>query len=133
MRRGGGRSASILIALAGAALLLLNFPLLLVWDGEGTLFGLPMLPVMLFLIWAGLIAALIRVSEGRPRPPREAPPHILPETPPPHLPESRPPALREGPQRASNEGQPRVPHENPPRVPHDGQPRVPREDDGGGA
>lgn len=126
MRRGGGRSASILIALAGAALLLLNFPLLLVWDGEGTLFGLPMLPVMLFLIWAGLIAALIRVSEGRPRPPRETPPHILPETsPPPHLPESRPPALREGPQRASNEGQPRVAHENPPRVP--------REDDGGGA
>lgn len=64
MKRGGRRSASILIALAGAALLLLNFPLLMIWDGGGTLFGLPRLPMMLFLIWGTLIAALAWVGEA---------------------------------------------------------------------
>lgn len=68
MRRGGRRSASILIALAGAALLLLNFPLLMIWDGGGTLFGLPRLPMMLFLIWGALIAALAWVGEAPSRP-----------------------------------------------------------------
>lgn len=69
MRRGGRRGGSILVALAGAALLLLNFPLLLIWDRGGALFGLPVLPVALFLIWAGLIAALAWVSEARSRGP----------------------------------------------------------------
>lgn len=69
--RGRRRSAPILVALAGAALLLLNFPLLLIWDGGGTLFGLPRLPVMLYLIWGGLIAALAWVSEAPARAPRD--------------------------------------------------------------
>ena len=73
MRRAGRRSAAILVALAGAALLLLNFPLLLIWDRDGALFGLPMLPVTLFLIWAGLIAALAWFSETGARAPRDGP------------------------------------------------------------
>lgn len=73
MRRGGRRSASILVALAGMALLLLNFPLLLIWDRDGELFGLPVLPVVLFLIWAGLIAALAWVSESGTRARRDGP------------------------------------------------------------
>lgn len=79
MRRGGRRSGSILIALAGAGLLLLNFPLLLIWDRPGTILGLPRLPVLLFLIWAGLIAALAWVSEARTRPNRDSSLHTLPE------------------------------------------------------
>lgn len=65
-----GRSGQVLVALGVAGLLLFNFPLLLIWDqGEGTLFGLPSLPVALFVIWAALIAALAWVVErgGGPR------------------------------------------------------------------
>lgn len=78
MRRGGRRSNAILMALAAAGLLLLNFPLLLIWDRGGEVFGLPMLPVLLFLIWAGLIAALAWISESRPRNRRDSALHGLP-------------------------------------------------------
>ena len=73
MRRGGRRGASILVALAGVALLALNFPLMLIWDRGGALFGLPALPVALFLIWAGLIAALAWVSESGAHAPHDGP------------------------------------------------------------
>lgn len=52
-----------LLALFGAALLLLNFPLLLLWDHDATLWGLPLFPTALFLIWALLIVALAAVME----------------------------------------------------------------------
>jgi len=51
------------VALCALGALLWNFPLLIVWDRDATLFGLPVLPVALFAIWAGLIAALAWVSE----------------------------------------------------------------------
>jgi hypothetical protein len=35
------------------AALLFDFPLLRVWLSEGTVFGLPLLPVALFVAWAG--------------------------------------------------------------------------------
>lgn len=70
MRGAGRRRAQLLVALAGAAVLLFNFPLLLIWDRGQELFALPMLPVALFLIWAGLIAALALASETGPRSPR---------------------------------------------------------------
>ena len=79
MRPGGRRSAAILLALAGAALLLLNFPLLMIWDGGGTLFGLPRLPVMLFLIWVGLILALAWVGEAPSRAPGHRALHDRPD------------------------------------------------------
>ena len=40
----------------------------MVWDRPATLFGLPLLPVALFALWSGLVAALALVSErGRGR------------------------------------------------------------------
>ena len=44
-----------LLALFAAGTLLFNFPLLALWDRDATLFGLPLFPAALFLIWAGLI------------------------------------------------------------------------------
>ena len=47
-----------LLALFVAGALLLNFPLLALWDRETTLFGWPLFPAALFLLWAALIALL---------------------------------------------------------------------------
>ncbi len=49
-----------------AAVLLLNFPLILVWDRDVTVAGLPLLPVALFGIWAVLIALVALIGEARP-------------------------------------------------------------------
>ncbi len=56
---------AVLIALAALGTALWNFPLLMVWDRDATILGLPTLPVALFVIWAGLVAALAWVSERR--------------------------------------------------------------------
>jgi hypothetical protein len=61
-RRPGPRTQA-LVALCGAALVLFNFPMLVIWDRDATVFGLPLLPVALFGIWAGLIALLAWASE----------------------------------------------------------------------
>ena len=63
MKGGRGPRTQVLVALCAAGLALMNFPLLIVWDQPVTVFGLPLLPKALFLIWAGLIAALARASE----------------------------------------------------------------------
>lgn len=47
-----------LIALFAAALLLFNFPLLALWDRDATLFGLPLFPAALFVIWGALIGLI---------------------------------------------------------------------------
>ncbi len=47
-----------LLALFVAGALLFNFPLLRLWLGSGLWYGLPRLPVALFLAWVGLIALL---------------------------------------------------------------------------
>lgn len=47
-----------LLALFTAGLLLLNFPLLALWDREVLVAGLPLFPLALFVIWGALIAAL---------------------------------------------------------------------------
>ncbi len=52
-----------LLALFVAGWLLFNFPLLALWDHDATLWGLPLFPVALFVLWAGLIAALAWVVE----------------------------------------------------------------------
>jgi hypothetical protein len=54
-----------LLALFFAGALLFNFPLLRLWLGSGLWFGLPRLPVALFLAWAGLIALLAWWLERR--------------------------------------------------------------------
>lgn len=52
-----------LLALFALALLLLNFPLLALWDRDVLLWGLPLFPVALFIIWGLLIAALAGLME----------------------------------------------------------------------
>jgi hypothetical protein len=42
-----------LLALFGAGWLLFDFPLLKVWLTDTTVLGLPLLPVALFVAWAG--------------------------------------------------------------------------------
>jgi hypothetical protein len=54
-----------LIALAVAGAVMLNFPLLTLWDVDATILGLPLLPVALFTSWAVLIACaawIVRVK-----------------------------------------------------------------------
>jgi hypothetical protein len=71
-RSQGGRGpareprSQLLLALWGAGLVLFNFPMLIVWDSDMTVLGLPLLPVALFGIWAALIGVLAWASE-RPR------------------------------------------------------------------
>ena len=55
-----------LVALFAAALALLNFPLLVLWDHDARVLGLPLFPAALFLIWALLIAVLAWVVERGP-------------------------------------------------------------------
>jgi hypothetical protein len=52
-----------LIGLFALALLLFNFPLLALWDRDATVFGLPLFPTALFVLWALLIAALAWLME----------------------------------------------------------------------
>jgi len=56
-----------LVALCIAAALLLNFPLLALWDAKATLFGLPLMPLALFVGWAlviGLAAWIVEAEDG---------------------------------------------------------------------
>ena len=52
-----------LIGLWALALVLLNFPLLALWNRDALLFGIPLFPAALFLVWALLIAALAWLME----------------------------------------------------------------------
>ncbi len=56
-----GRQRSL--ALFAAAALAFNFPLLALWDGSLRVAGLPLFPLALFLLWAGVIAALAWLTE----------------------------------------------------------------------
>jgi hypothetical protein len=53
-----------LVALFAAGWLLLNFPLLTLWDHGLSLFGLPLLPTALFAGWAALIGATAWLCES---------------------------------------------------------------------
>lgn len=69
--RGGLPHTRLSFGLWAVAALLFNFPLILIWDRDVTVAGLPLLPVALFGIWALLIVLLALVAERRParRPP----------------------------------------------------------------
>ena len=58
-----GLAAQRLVALFFAAVALFNFPLLALWDHDAWVFGVPLFPLALFVIWALLIAALAWVVE----------------------------------------------------------------------
>jgi hypothetical protein len=55
-----------LVALFVAGWMLLNFPLLALWDRDATVWGLPLFPTALFVLWGLLIAALGWISERMP-------------------------------------------------------------------
>lgn len=51
------------LALFAAAVLLFNFPLLALWSRPVQVFGLPLFPLALFVLWALVIAAVAWLSE----------------------------------------------------------------------
>lgn len=51
-------TAQRLTALFAAGWLVLNFPLLGLWDVVASFWGIPVLPLALFGLWAALIAAI---------------------------------------------------------------------------
>lgn len=53
-----------LLALFALAVLLLNFPLLALWDREVLVLGVPLFPAALFALWVLLIAALAWLMEA---------------------------------------------------------------------
>ena len=56
-----------LLALFAAGWLLLNFPLLTLWDRDIVVAGLPLLPLAVFAGWAILIFAAAWVAEAGPQ------------------------------------------------------------------
>lgn len=61
-----GLTAQRLLALFAAGWALLNFPLLALWDRDVLLFGLPLFPLALLLLWAVLIGLLGWLVEHAP-------------------------------------------------------------------
>jgi hypothetical protein len=59
-----GLRSQRLLALFALGWLLLNFPLLTLWDRDIRIAGLPLLPLALFAGWAALIAATAWVTES---------------------------------------------------------------------
>jgi hypothetical protein len=53
-----------LLALCGLGWLLLNFPLLTLWDRGVLVAGLPLLPLALFVGWAALIGTAAWICEA---------------------------------------------------------------------
>ncbi len=53
-----GLGAQRLLAFFVGGWLLFNFPLLGLWDRDATLWGIPLFPAALFILWALLIAVL---------------------------------------------------------------------------
>jgi hypothetical protein len=64
MQKSLARSRQVALFVGGW--LLLNFPLLALWDRDATLLGLPLFPAALFLLWAGLIVLLAWLMERTP-------------------------------------------------------------------
>ena len=53
-----------LVAVFVGAALLLNFPLLGLWDHDASVFGVPLFPAALFVLWLSLIAMLAWLMES---------------------------------------------------------------------
>jgi hypothetical protein len=58
-----GLKTQRLLALFFAGGLLFNFPLLALWDRDVTLWGVPLFPAALFIVWGVLIALLALIVE----------------------------------------------------------------------
>lgn len=55
-----------LLALFAAGCLLLNYPLIALWNRDTLLWGLPLFPLALFALWGLLIAVLACLMERQP-------------------------------------------------------------------
>ena len=64
MRKGEGGQRLVALFVGGA--MLLNFPLLALWDRDATVLGLPLFPAALFVLWGGLIVLLGWIVERMP-------------------------------------------------------------------
>ena len=58
-----GLAAQRLLGLFALGWLLLNFPLLALWDRDISVFGMPLLPAALFIGWGVLIGLLAWITE----------------------------------------------------------------------
>ena len=58
-----GLGSQRLVALFAGGWVLFNFPLLGLWDRDATVWGIPLFPAALFLLWGGLIAVLAWLME----------------------------------------------------------------------
>ncbi|HEY9095070.1 MAG TPA: hypothetical protein VIN35_04940 [Hydrogenophaga sp.] len=58
-----GLKTQRLLALFFTGLALFNFPLLALWDVDAQVWGLPLFPLALFVLWALFIAALAWIIE----------------------------------------------------------------------
>ena len=54
-----------LAALFAGGWLMLNFPLMGLWDSDSTVAGIPLFPLALFVIWGGTIATVAWWMEAR--------------------------------------------------------------------
>jgi hypothetical protein len=59
------KSKDLLVALFALGVILLSWPFLTVANGSGAVFGIPILVLYLFLVWAGIIAVLFWLTGGR--------------------------------------------------------------------
>jgi hypothetical protein len=55
------------VALCMLGMLLFNYPILALFNTSGTVFGVPVLYVYIFVAWASLIALMALVAESRGR------------------------------------------------------------------
>jgi hypothetical protein len=58
--------AQRLVALFLAGAFFFNFPLVGLWDREATVFGVPLFPAGLFIVWGAVIALAAWVLEREP-------------------------------------------------------------------
>ncbi len=70
-----------LVALFAGGWVLLNFPLLGLWDRDATVWGVPAFPAALFLLWLALIVALAWLVDRPSVRDDEAPASALPSVP----------------------------------------------------
>jgi len=62
-----GLAAQRLVAVFIAGMLLLNYPLLSLFDRPERVFGIPLLHLYLFFVWGGLVLVVAWIVERGPR------------------------------------------------------------------
>jgi len=86
-----GLGSQRLVALFAGGWVLFNFPLLGLWDRDATVWGIPVFPAALFVLWLVLIVALawlvdrpsVRDDDAAPPPPPPLSPPSSSSSPPP--------------------------------------------------